>query len=170
MREWADIAVLAKAKNLQGGFVVRAAAGLPFLLEEGMEVAFVPPVLDAPRQATVRAIEQHGTDIVVFFDGVDDRGVAERLSGCHCLARRADLPEDALLGHAGIVGWHAIDEAAGFEGTVTDVIDNPGQSLLELTGEDGRVVLVPLVDDFIVGFDEQAELIELAAPAGLFDL
>ena len=40
MRAWADVAVLAKTKNLKGRFVVRAAAGLPFLLEEGDEVAF----------------------------------------------------------------------------------------------------------------------------------
>lgn len=170
MREWADIAVLAKAKNLQGGFVVRATAGLPFLLEEGMEVVFVPPVLDAPRRAIVESLEQHGPDAIVFFDEVTDRSTAERLSGCHCLVRRALLPEEALLGHAGIVGWTAIDDAAGFEGTVADVIENPGQSLLELSDESGRSVLVPLVDDFIESVDDQSRTIRLNAPAGLFDL
>ena len=39
MRTWADVAWLATAKNLDGGLVVRSASGLPFLLEEGMEVA-----------------------------------------------------------------------------------------------------------------------------------
>lgn len=171
MREWADIAVLAKAKNLQGGFVVRSAAGLPFLLEEGMEVAFVPPVLDVPRRATVRAIEEHGGELLVFFEGIDDRSTAEALAGCHCLVRRADLPEGALAaGSRGLVGWAVRDEGAGFSGTVSDVVDNPGQTLLELTGDDGAVVLVPLVDEFVAGFDEDARTIELAAPAGLFDL
>lgn len=171
MREWADVAVLAKAKNLQGGFVVRATAGLPFLLEEGMEVAFVPPVLDAPRRATVGAIEEQGLDLIVFFEGVEDRSTAEALAGCHCLVRRADLPEGALaVGSRGLVGWSVRDEAAGFAGTVSAVIENPGQTLLELAGDDGRTALVPLVDDFVASFDEDARAIELSAPAGLFDL
>ena len=55
MRAWTDVAVLARTKNLQGGFVAQSAAGLPFLLSEGLEAAFVPPVLDAPRRAQVTA-------------------------------------------------------------------------------------------------------------------
>ena len=171
MREWADIAVLAKAKNLQGGFVVRSTAGLPFLLEEGMEVAFVPPVLDVPRRAKVSAIEEQGADFLVFFEGVEDRSTAEALAGCHCLVRRAGLPEDALVaGSRGLAGWSVRDAAAGFCGTVSAVIENPGQTLLELSGDDGSTVLVPLVDEFIASFDEEARSIELNAPAGLFDL
>ena len=162
MREWADIAVLAKAKNLQGGFVVRSTASLPFLLEEGMEVAFVPPVLDVPRRAKVRAIEEQG---------VEDRSASEALAGCHCLVRRADLPEDALAaGSHGLIGWTVRDEAAGFSGTVSDVIDNPGQALLEIADDDGGTVLVPLVDEFVLAINEEARFIELNAPSGLFDL
>ena len=170
MREWADIAVLAKPKKQQGGFDVPSAAGLPFLLEEGVEVAFVPPVIDAPRRATVSAIEEQGADYVVFFDGIEDRSTAEALAGCHCLVRRADLPEDALVISHGLTGWSVRDEDAGFTGTVTDAIENPGQTLLEIEGDDGRTVLVPLVDEFIVAFDEDARTLDLAAPAGLFDL
>ena len=85
--------------------------------------------------------------------------------------RRADLPEGALAaGSRGLVGWAVRDEGAGFSGTVSDVVDHPGQTRLELTGDDGAVVLVPLVDEFVAGFDEDARTIELAAPAGLFDL
>lgn len=171
MREWADIAYLAKAKNLQGGFVVRSAAGLPFLLEEGMEVAFVPPVIDAPRRGRVREIVQQGGDTIVFFDEVADRTCAEMLAGCHCLARRCDLPEDALVaGSRGLVGWTVVDEEAGFSGEVSDVIENPAQALLELRDQEGHTFLVPFVDDFIVSFDEDERSLRLNAPAGLFDL
>lgn len=150
---------------------MRSAAGLPFLLEEGLEVAFVPPVLDAPRRARVREVTEQGNDVVVFFEGVEDRTTAEMLAGCHCLVRRADLPEDALaIGSHGLVGWTARDEAAGFSGTVADVVENPGQVLLQLAGSDGRTVLVPLVDEFVAGFDEDAREIALRAPAGLYDL
>lgn len=170
MHAWATIAYVAKAKNLQGGLVVRATAGLPFLLSPGLEVAFVPPVLDAPRRATVKAIEEQGNDLLVFFTGVDSRTTAERLAGRYCLARRADLPEDALLAGAGLVGWSVVDKQADFSGSVADVLENPGQALLELVDAEGRIVLVPFVDEFIEGFDEEARVIRLCAPAGLFDL
>lgn len=170
MREWADVATLAKAKNMEGGFAARAAAGLPFLLEEGMEVAFVPPVLDAPRRAHVGEVRQQGDAFYVTFDEVADRSTAELLAGCHCLVRRADLPEGALAaGSRGLVGW-TVRDASGFSGTVSAVIENPGQTLLELAGEDGATVLLPLVDAFVVGFDEQARTIDVDAPAGLFDI
>ena len=53
MRGWIDVAYLAKPKNLNGGLVARGASGLPALLHEGLEAAFVPPVIDAPRHARV---------------------------------------------------------------------------------------------------------------------
>lgn len=171
MHEWADIAVLAKAKNLQGGFVVRCTAGLPFLLEKGMEVAFVPPMLDAPRSARVNEVLEQGDEMLVFFEGIEDRTVAEQLAGCHCLVRRSDLSDTAFaIGSRGLIGWAARDEAAGFSGVVSDVIENPGQTLLELRGDDGRAVLVPLVDEFVSGLDEDARILDLNAPSGLFDL
>lgn len=179
MRAWADVAVLAKTKNLQGGFVARPAAGLPFLLREGMEVAFVPPALDAPRRARVAEVVSQGGSHLVFFEGIEGIDAAEPLAGCHCLVRRADLPEDALaVGARGLVGWQARDAEAGFSATVADVVENPGQTLLSLErdagdadgGASSRAVLVPLVDEFVVGFDEDARLIELSLPAGLLDL
>lgn len=171
MREWADVAVLAKAKNLQGGFVVRSAAGLPFLLEEGMEVAFVPPVLDAPRRAHVGEIVSQGSDFLVFFDEVSNRSLAEHLAGCHCLVRRDELPEGVLeRGTRGIVGWRVEDREAGFSGVVTGVVENTSQALLELTSSQGATVLVPFVDEFIEGYDEDGQILNIKAPSGLYSL
>ena len=101
MRTWADVAWLATAKNLDGGLVVRSASGLPFLLEEGMEVAFVPPVLDMPRRAIVEEIRpQDDTSAVVWFEGVDDIDTAKALCGCHVLVRREELSR-TCAGHRG---------------------------------------------------------------------
>ena len=171
MRTWADVAVLAKVKNLEGGFLVRSTEGLPFLLQEGLEVAFVPPVLDAPRRARVSKVTQQKNEALVFFEGIENRDLAESLCGCHCLVRRDLLPQEALspLGFS-LEGWMAKDETANFSAKVIGVRENPGQSLLELENEEGRLVLVPLVDDFIAGLDEEAQLIKLSAPAGLYTL
>lgn len=173
MRAWADVAVLVKTKNLQGGFVVRSATGLPFLLTEGMEVAFVPPVHDVPRRGRVAAALEQGNGVhVVYFDTVGDIDVASQLAGCHCLVRREDLPADALAqGDETMIGWAVYGEELGFLGLLSDVVENPGQSLLSIQREgESRPLLVPAVSEFVVGIDEDARRIDVVLPAGLLDL
>ena len=76
MRTWVDVAILAKSRNLDGRFVARAAAGLPFLLEEGDTVSLVPPKLDVPRTVTVSHVVLLDDDRAeITFDEVDDAGV-----------------------------------------------------------------------------------------------
>lgn len=173
MRTWANVAELSKTKTLTGGLVARCVPGLPFLLEEGMEVAFVPPQHDAPRRARVQSVQDAGRGTyLVAFEGIDSIGVAELLVGCSCLVRRVDLPEGALVVETdGLAGFEVHDVRAGLVGTVESVVENPGQSLLSVarTGG-GQPVLVPLVDAFVVRFDEDARCIEVDLPDGLLEL
>lgn len=173
MRAWANVAELAKTKNLTGGLVARSAPGLPFLLREGLEVAFVPPQIDAPRRARVASVQDAGRgSYLVLFEGVDSIDVAERLAGCSCLVRRSDVPEAALAGEAeGLEGFEVHDASSGFVGEVAEVVENPGQTLLSVRRGDGaRDVLVPLVEAFVVGIDEDARRLDMDLPEGLLDL
>ena len=172
MRAWANVAELAKPKNLAGGLVARSAPGLPFLLREGLEVAFVPPQLDAPRRARVASVrEQAKGTFLVTFEGVDSIEVAERLAGCCCLVRRADLPQDALApSSTGLEGFEVRDARAGHVGFVAGVEEGPGQTLLCVERPDGRTSLVPLVDALVADIDEDARRIDVDVPDGLLDL
>ncbi len=173
MRTWAAVAELAKAKNLGGGLVARSAPGLPFLLSEGLEVAFVPPQHDAPRRARVESVQPEGKGgCVVHFSGVDSIHVAELLAGCTCLVRREDLPEDALVaGSDELAGFEVRDELAGLVGTVVDMVESPGQLLLSVDRGDGKdAALIPLVDAFVQEIDEDKQVISVALPEGLLDL
>lgn len=170
MHEWANVAELVKPKSLQGGLVVRSAPGLSFLLREGMEVAFVPPVLDAPRRGVVVEVSELRDGVgVVAFDSVDTIDAAEALAGCSCLVRRLDLPEgfDVQDGRT-IVGYTVVDELAGELGTVAQVIDNGAQQLLSVDCAQGEV-LVPYVDAIVVGEDDDARIVATRLPQGLLD-
>lgn len=174
MRTWIDIAELAHTKNLNGGLVARSAAGLPFLLREGMSVALVPPVLDAPRNVTVESLQMRGDfEAFVFFEEVADADTAEALVGCHCLVRR----DEAGLGEFEDVsdlpsweGWQVFDAREGFVGTVSGIDERPHQPLLVVAREGRADALVPLVDDFLVGIDEEARRIDMRLAPGLLDL
>lgn len=171
MRTWADVAVLAKTKNLKGRFVARAAAGLPFLLEEGDEVAFVPPQLDVPRQAVVslvRLIDERSAE--VEFAGIDGDDAA-KLAGCHCLIRRDSIDESVFEEMpAAWEGWVVVDSEEGEIGVVEGLVENPGQALLEVGRPDGGRVLVPVVDEIVRDVDAKRRIIGVELPQGLLDL
>ncbi len=174
MRAWADVAELTSTKTLNGGFVARSAPGLPFLLHEGVEVAFVPPVLDAPRRARVASVSQGASgEMVVAFEGIDSIEDAKPLVGCHCLVRRAEVPEAALAG-VSISTWEGsavYDAHAGLVGHVVGMREMPAQNLLEVRRADSyAIVLIPLVDAFIVSVDEKARRIDMDLPEGLLEL
>ncbi len=174
MRTWIDIASLAHTKNINGGLVARSAAGLPFLLSQGMELALVPPVLDAPRRVTVESLQMRGeTEAVVFFEEVTDANTAEALVGCHCLVRRDEVAEELLELEGDLPsweGWQVFDCAAGFVGEVLEIEDRPLQPLLVVSREGADEALIPLVEDFIEGIDEQSRRIDMRLPAGLLDM
>ncbi len=158
MRGWCDIAYLAKTKNLNGGLVARGAPGLPVLLYEGLEVALVPPALDAP---------------LVAFDEVPDLGVAELVVGCRCLVREAEVDLSLIEADDDLPdweGWRVEDVRAGFVGEVAALDDRAMQPLLVVRRDDGRETLVPLVDAFVEAVDEDARAIRLSCPEGLLDL
>lgn len=169
---WANVATISKAKTNKGGLVVRAAAGLPFLLEEGMEVVFVPPVLRAPRSARVVEVDEMGPDrFLVSFDAVTDRNAAEALEGHGCLVRKVDLPEGYDRAQTlDIVGFTLVDAASGVVGVVSALEPNPGNPLLAVTRPEGEEVLVPLVEELLECIDEEAREISMRLPDGLLDL
>ncbi len=173
MGAWVRVAEFTKAKHVKGGLVARSVAGLPFLLEEGMSAAFVPPVIDVPRHGTVCEVRPEPKGgYLVQFDTVTDANTADALVGCYALVRREDLPEDVLeLQEGGIEGFEVIDAVAGFIGTAVSINEMPGQHLLEVAREGSdATVLIPVVDEFFEGLDEQERCIYVNLPNGLLDL
>lgn len=173
-RRWADVAELIATQGLKGRFVARSVRGLPFLLEEDMEVFFVPPTLDGPRSARIRAMQHAGSEeYLVDFGEVRDRDTAELLVGSHCLVSRAQLPddfEDLLRSDASQVGgYRVIDENLGLLGPVVDVLEMPTQDLLSVDHH-GEEVLIPFVDEFVVRVDEESGVVYVNVPASLVSL
>lgn len=157
--------------------MARAAAGLPFLLECGMEVAFVPPQLDVPRRARVVELAPQGEDeAVVFFEGIDNPDAAFALKGCHCLVRRSELDPANLRIHdaQGLwEGWQVVLQDGELLGIVEGLEERPHQAALAVAlagGQgQGRTVLIPLVEEFLLDVDEEARVIAVSLPEGLVE-
>jgi ribosomal 30S subunit maturation factor RimM len=70
-----------------------------------------------------------------------------------------------------LVGYQVVNPGVEESIRVKDVLDRPGQPLLELlVGEEGRVVFIPCVDPFIERMDRDARVLYLTAPHELYFL
>ena len=155
---------------------MKSTAGLPFLLDVGMQVAFVPPRLDSPREGRVSAIEDIDEySAVITFDTVSDKSTAEELLGSHCLIELSDDDYQELLElPQSWEGWEVVDDRYGFLGIVTALVENSAQALLEVSAQEGAQsglpLLIPVVDEFIVSVDIDEHMVRTRIPAGLLDL
>lgn len=133
-----------------------------------MRVHIVPPSLDVPR--TVVLAEAHeGEDCTVAFEGISDYSQLVEYVGRYCLVARDEVDQEALaLAELDLVGFQVEDEAWGSLGEVTDWLESAFQATLVVNGPQGEV-LIPFVDAFILGIDEEAALVRTRVPAGLVE-
>lgn len=181
MRTYLDVATITDSKSLDGRLVAKAGAGLPFLLQEGMQVWIVPPVTDAPRNVTVNMVAPFQksdclSEAIISFNEITDVSAAKAIIGCHCLVEECLMEDmdgyEQIAASAGAYnGWRFADKSSGLEGIVVDAQTLAGQVLLSVRvdGKDDEH-LVPLADELVVEIDELARLITMNCPSGLFNL
>ena len=67
-----------------------------------------------------------------------------------------------------IKGFTVIDKVHGKIGIISDVMDLPRQSLLQIVHDD-KEILIPILDDVIVKIDRDKKELHIRAPEGLID-
>jgi 16S rRNA processing protein RimM len=126
-----------------------------------------------PPSLTVESVRPHQGRLLVVFDGVYERDLAEELRGVRlCVdSEQVAAPEDPDEFHDHqLVGLHAVDPAGEALGEVTGVDHAPASDLLVLRRPDGRSALVPFVKAIVPQVDLAAGRVVVDPPAGLFDL
>jgi 16S rRNA processing protein RimM len=112
---------------------------------------------------------------IVKFEGINDRNASEALNGT---VLYIDPEEDEVVDDddfddedgyyfTDLIGLKAILADGTTVGKVTEAIDRPGQSLLEITEPKGAVSLVPFVEQIVPDVDLEAGTITLNPPGGL---
>lgn len=155
---------------------MQAAQGLPFLLEKGMHVALVPPVLEAKRFLVVRDVSNvRDTSAYVSFDGVDTLSTARAYVGCHVLLDK-QLVASRLAAQASHpwIGWRLCSTDNRAAGTIVNYIDTPMNPLFEVEFDtlpvdvDDTCLLVPAHSDLIAHVDEHVRCISVRIAQGFF--
>jgi 16S rRNA processing protein RimM len=127
----------------------------------------------APPVLTVEAVRPHQGRLIVGFDGVHDRNLAEELRGVMLCVDSTDVPPsddpDEFNDHE-LVGLAAVGPGGEALGEVVRVDHAPASDLLVLRRPDGRTALVPFVRAIVPEVDVAGGRVVLTPPEGLFDL
>ena len=115
--------------------------------------------------------------VLLKLEGVDSQEAAASFVNSPIFVRRDQLadffgldPDDPMMmGHA-LEGYTLVDSSKGEIGRVSHVDDSTANVLLEVETDDGRTLLVPLVDDLIEEVDQPGRRIVMNLPDGLIDL
>jgi 16S rRNA processing protein RimM len=126
-----------------------------------------------PAELTVEAVREHQGRLIVAFDGVYDRDLAEELRGVLLWVDGAGLPApadpDEFHDHQ-LVGLAAVTPSGQPLGEVASIDHAPASDLLVLRRTEGGTALVPFVKAIVPEVDLAGGRVVIDAPEGLLDL
>ncbi|MFU8871178.1 ribosome maturation factor RimM [Micromonospora sp. SL4-19] len=132
-----------------------------------------PGAYRVPEELTVEAARWHQGRLLVAFEGVLDRDVAEALRGTLVGVDSADVapPEDPEEFHDHqLVGLAVVTPAGEPLGEVARIDHAPASDLLVLRRPEGRTALIPFVKAIVREVDLAGGRVVVDPPGGLLDL
>ena len=162
---------IAKAHGIRGELAVDVRTDSP---DERFKIgaAVTTKLRDgSKRELTIAAAREHSGRLLVRFEEVVTRDVAETLRGALLLADTDTLPPtedpDEFYDHE-LAGLRAELTDGTVVGKVVEIVHSPAGELLELD-VDGREVLVPFVRAIVPTVDVEGGRVVLDPPEGLLD-
>jgi len=112
-----------------------------------------------------------GADAVVKLEGIDDEVQAGMLLSCQLYLPVSQLP--VLKGKKfyfhEVIGFEVIDKNYGSVGILENIVDVTHHPILQIMNN-GKEILIPLVDEFIKKVDRNNKKLEIEAPEGLIEI
>ncbi len=137
---------------------------------EGLQMVFVN-LQHSPVPYFIESSSLKNNKLVVRFQDVDTPEKAQAL-----VNKELYLPLTALPKLSGnrfyfheVVGFQVEDEAFGLLGTVSEILDYPGQALMQVFHE-GKEILIPLNDPVVQRVDRKQKKLLIQAPEGLIEM
>jgi 16S rRNA processing protein RimM len=151
----------------------RFAPGKVLVTDPGAVPSAPPDAYRVPDRLTIEDVRAHQGRLIVAFEGVYDRNVAEALRGVLLCVDSAELgtldDPDEFHDHQ-LVGLTAVTPAGETLGEVARVDHAPASDLLVLRRPEGHTALVPFVKAIVPEVDLAGGRVIVDPPEGLFDL
>ena len=106
---------------------------------------------------------------ILTFDGVESEKYAKRMVGSSVfLFKNEIIVMSDELSDSELVAYLLVDEKLGKIGNI-DEVDNYSGNIVFTVNFNGKELLVPFNEDFLLDIDKQNKIIKLRLPEGLFD-
>lgn len=109
--------------------------------------------------------------VILKLEGINDRNAAEAAKGRDIFITEDDLPEleEGEYYVRDLIGM-TVEEDGNILGKVTDVLQNTAQDVFEVERKNGKQLLIPRVDEFVLDIDLDTRKIKVKLPDGLLEL
>lgn len=109
--------------------------------------------------------------VILKLEGINDRNAAEAAKGREIFITEDDLPEleEGEYYVRDLIGM-TVTEDGNVLGKVTNVLQNTAQDVFEVERENGKQLLIPRVDAFVLDIDLDTREIKVQLPEGLLEL
>ena len=123
-------------------------------------------------EVVLEAVRPYRQGFLVFFKGVRDRDVAERLRGWRLYIESAEAaePEEESWYHHELIGLRVLEMDGREVGVVEGVMEVPGHDLLEVKGAEGRRFMAPMVKEIVREVNLESGFLRVSLPEGLEEL
>ncbi len=110
----------------------------------------------------------------VKFEGIDSNEEAKELAKVNLYLERKTLPVDFssedVHGTDFYVGYQITDQDGNLIGKIVAIDDSTENILFNVLSPSEDEILIPASDDYILGIDDETEIIQMEIPEGLLDL
>jgi len=157
------------AHGLRGELAVESLSDVPRRFAAGAELFLRQG--DAPgRPVRIESSRPHKGHLLLTLDGIADRTAAEALRGALLEIEEREVPPPPADGyyHFQLEGCRCVDRRDGDLGTVQEVVEGGGGTLLRVDGPHGELLL-PFVDEYLEEVDVARRKIAWHLPEGLVD-
>lgn len=160
---------IVKTHGVKGEVSVKPYAEASLDVLVGMQVWFVPPPAQM-RTSTISGVRPGPKGPVVLFDGISDITGATAITGRELLVSTESLPAEWSEPDSDndVVGMSVTDEERGDLGSVVEVIVTGANDVWVVDGPLGEV-LIPVIDDVVLGYDEETDTAHVRLLEGLLD-
>ncbi len=107
--------------------------------------------------------------LLVKFEDVNTESEARKYTGCEVYLEEEDVAAEAGSSTGALIGYAVEDLKQGSIGVLIEVQESENNPLF-IIDHDGKEVLIPIHDDFIVDIDDTKKILNVELPEGLVDL
>ena len=124
------------------------------------------------RLTVIENVRAQKNMVILKLEGADDRNAAEALRGKELYITEDDLPElpEGQYYVRDLIGMSVTEEDGNMLGHVTDVLQNTAQDIFEVESENGKKLLIPKVEQFVLDIDAEKREITVRLIEGMLDL